>query len=169
MFNLTKNMAFIKQNKDKNTTKHHDDIHKTKYAIKRTKRFYRKTIKTATFGVKKVSFSVVKLLIRFGLYKKILLLKLVFIIVPFLFFIVVDNFVLAFIMTIFNIFICAVIFSLTDVNRNLAMVNGEFDYGKYKYLKSVKETIAILLALFTVMMSTFFGHYVIDDIVGVFV
>ena len=169
MFNLTKNMAFIKQNKDKNTTKHHDDIHKTKYAIKRTKRFYRKTIKTATFGVKKVSFSVVKLLIRFGLYKKILLLKLVFIIVPFLFFIVVDNFVLAFIMTIFNILICAVIFLLTDVNKKLAMVNGEFDYGRYKYLKSVKETIAILLALFTVMMSTFFGHCVIDDVVGVFV
>ena len=88
---------------------------------------------------------------------------------PFIFFIFVDNFVLAFIMSIFNIFICAVIFSLTDVNKNLAMVNGEFDYGKYKYLKAVKETIAILLAFFTIMMSTFFGHYIIDDIVGLFV
>ena len=162
-------MKFGKHNEDKHISGYYDDINRTKYIAKKTKRLYRKTIKTATFGVKKISFSVVRLLISFGLFKKILLLKLVFIIAPFLFFIVVDNFVSAFIMTIFNIFICALIFSLTDVNKGLAIVDGEFDYGKYKYLKSVKESVAILLAFFTVMMSTFFGHYVIDDIVSVLV
>lgn len=162
-------MTFIRRNNDKHAPTQYDYINKPKYIAKKTRRFYKKTFKTATFGVKKVSFNIVKLVVRSGLYKKILLLKLVFIMAPFLFFVVVDNFVLAFIMTIFNIFICAVIFSLTDVNKNLAMVNGEFDYGKYKYLKSVKETIAILLAFFTVMMSTFFGHYVIDDVVGLFI
>lgn len=162
-------MTFIKYNRNKNASGRFDRINKARYITKKTRRVYRKTIKTTTFGIKKLSFSVVRLLVKFGLYKKILLLKLLFIMAPFIFFIFVDNFVLAFIMSIFNIFICAVIFSLTDVNKNLAMVNGEFDYGKYKYLKSVKETIAILLAFFTIMMSTFFGHYIIDDIVGLFV
>lgn len=145
------------------------NINAVRHASKRTKRYYKRTLKVATFGVKKISFSIVKLLVRFGLYKNILLLKLLFIMVPFIFFIVVDNFVLAFIMATFNIFICAIIFSLTDVNKNLAMVNGEFDYGKYKHLKSIKETIAILLAFFTVMMSTFFGHYIIDDVIGMII
>ena len=49
------------------------------------------------------------------------------------------------------------------------MVNGVFDYGKYKYIKSYRETIAILVMFFISSVSIIIGHYFLKDLLPVIV
>ena len=111
----------------------------------------------------------VELLMNVKLYKQTFLLKLIFVLIPLIILIPLDNVVMAMIMTIFDIFCCALIFSLASTERKDAMVNGAFDYGKYKYIKSYRETIAILVMFFISSVSIIIGHYFLKDLLPVIV
>ena len=122
----------------------------------------KKTWYYSSFLPKKTSISFVKLLIKLGLYKSALSIRLFFILFPFLFLIVVDGAVTAFIITTINIFVCSIVFLATNVSKEGAMVNGNFDYGKYRNKKIIRETIAIIICFALVMFNTFIGHFFVE-------
>ena len=108
--------------------------------------------------------NLVDLMIRIGLYKKTLVLKLLFILFPFVILLITNGFVIAVIIATIDIFCCALIFSMTDVERKEALVNGKFDYGKYKSIKAQKETIAILLMMFISMALIIIGNSILEQL-----
>ena len=58
-----------------------------------------------------------------------------------------------------DIFCCAFLFSMTTTERYEAIIDGSFDYGKYKYIKARKEVVAILFMFFIAVVSILIGHF----------
>ena len=108
--------------------------------------------------------SLIDLMLRIGIYKKTLALKLLFILFPFIILLITDGFVISVVVATIDIFLCALIFSITTTERKEAIVNGKFDYGKYKTIKAKKETISILLMFFVAMMLTIIGHFILEKL-----
>ncbi len=105
----------------------------------------------------------IDLFVKIGFYKDILLLKLIFIIAPLIVLLLIDNAVIAIIIATIDIFCCALIFSTTYTNKNEAIRKGKFDYDLYKYIKSRKETRAILIMTFVSIILTLIGHLLMKD------
>jgi len=141
-----------------------DDIKKYRFS----KRIKHKTKSIRVGFIKKLCskpINLIDLFIKIGLYKQTLLLKLIFVLVPFAIVLLLDNVVVAIIVATINIFFCALFFSITTTERHEAIVDGKFDYGKYKYIKSYKETIAILLMFFVSSALILIGHNVLEDLI----
>ena len=109
--------------------------------------------------------SIVDLLLKLGVHKHTLSLKLVFILAIFVALLVMDNFVISFIMTTADVFCIALIFSFTTASKLEATIDGKFDYGIYKKIKARKDIIAIVIAFFTTTISIMIGHCYVADIV----
>ena len=122
----------------------------------------KKTLYYSSFLPKKTSINLIKLLIKLGLYKHAISIRLFFMLFPFLLLIVVDGAVIAFLVTTINIFVCSIVFLATNVSKEEAYVNGNFDYGKYKNKKIIRETIAIIVCFAFVMFNTFIGHFFVE-------
>ena len=102
---------------------------KIHFTNKKAKRISKSALFYLMGKTRRYSYSLIDLLIKIGVYKTALLLKLIFIVSPFVVLTIVDNFVVAFIMTIINIFLCAIFFSFATVSKSECIVNGEFDFG----------------------------------------
>ena len=136
------------------------------FTNKKAKRISKSALFYITNKTRKYSYSLIDLLIKLGVYKIALLLKLIFIVSPFIVLTIVDNFVVAFIMTIMNIFLCAIFFSFATVSKSECIVNGEFDFGLYQQKKAKRETVVIVITFGTVLLSIFIGHYIVTDIIS---
>jgi len=133
-----------------------------------SKRLKNKSKSVSVSFIKKLCekpMGIVELLMKLGIYKKTLSLKLLFILIPFIILIFTDSFVISVVITTINIFCCYFMFSITTVSKSRAMENGKFDYGKYKYLKARGETISILLMLLISMFLIIFGHYYLKSLI----
>ena len=106
----------------------------------------------------------IDLLVGLGLYKDVLLLKLIFIIVPFVILFLFDDIVVAMIIATVDIFLCALVFSMTVTERHEAIVDNKFDYDLYRNIKSKKETKAILIMTFVSIILTLIGHFSMKDL-----
>ena len=73
--------------------------------------------------------------------------------------------VVAFVITTINVFACVIMFSFAVVSKEVGMVNGVFDYGKYKYEKAKREVIIILVMTAFTMITIIFGHCIFDFII----
>ena len=139
---------------------------KIHFTNKKAKRISKSALFYLMGKTRRYSYSLIDLLIKIGVYKAALLLKLIFIVSPFVVLTIVDNFVVAFIMTIINIFLCAIFFSFATVSKSECIVNGEFDFGLYQQKKATRETIVIVITFCVVLLSIFVGHYIITDIIS---
>lgn len=127
--------------------------HKSKIVVNEImKKFYTKPI------------GLIDLLVGLGLYKDVLLLKLIFIIVPFVILFLFDDIVVAMIIATVDIFLCALVFSMTVTERHEAIVDNKFDYDLYRNIKSKKETKAILIMTFVSIILTLIGHFSMKDL-----
>ena len=143
-------------------SKFYNEKHRVSKVIKhKTKTFRSELLKKIC--IKQIGL--IELLISLGIYKKTLMLKLAFVVVPFIILLIVDDVATALIVTIVDIFCCAFIFSITSTSRNDGMINGIFDYGKYKYIKAYRETVAILIMLFISLVLIISGHYFLKSFV----
>ena len=109
--------------------------------------------------------SLVELLFKLGLHKYALSLKLIFILASFLALLIMDNFVISFIMTTADVFCIALIFSFTTTSKDEAIIGGKFDYGMYKKIKAEKNIIAIIIAFLATMLFIIAGHCYIANII----
>lgn len=122
--------------------------HQSKIVVdKMMKKFYTKPI------------GLIDLLVGLGLYKDVLLLKLIFIIVPFFILFLFDDIVIAMIIATVDIFLCALVFSMTVTGKHEAIVDNKFDYDLYRNIKSKKVTKAILIMTFVSIILTLVGHF----------
>ena len=110
------------------------------------------------------SYWFVDLLMMLRVHKHIRKIKLGIVIVPFVLLSIFDDFVIAILVATFNVFACSLIFALVSVNRDEAMVDGKFDYGKYKNIKSRKEVVAITFSMLIAMVSVIFGNQIANAI-----
>ena len=110
------------------------------------------------------SYWFVDLLMMLRVHKHIRKIKLGIVIVPFVLLSIFDDFVIAILVATFNVFACSLIFALVSVNRDGAMVDGKFDYGKYKNIKSRKEVVAITFSMLIAMVSVIFGNQIANAI-----
>ncbi len=133
---------------------------------KKTKNLAKKVLDYTLLFPNKTISNVLTTLIKLGLYKCIVEAKLFFIIAPFIFLIVVDNIVVSFIITTLNTFICSIVFLTANISREEAVVNGELDYGLYKYLLAKKQTKAIIICFALTMFNIFIGHFFVDKILN---
>lgn len=105
------------------------------------------------------SVGLVDLLVRLGVHKNVFFLKLMFVIMPFAVLCFTNNTIIAMIIATIDIFCCAFLFSMTTTERYEAIIDGSFDYGKYKYIKARKEVVAILFMFFIAVVSILIGHF----------
>ena len=78
----------------------------------------KKTLYYSSFLPKKTSINLIKLLIKLGLYKHAISIRLFFMLFPFLLLIVVDGAVIAFVVTTINIFVCSM-----QLSKQLLIIN----------------------------------------------
>lgn len=168
-FKASKNrkMEIIK-NKIKN--RNHFRLTKTKegYKYKIPKRLKHTSKMLSMNFIRKICskpMGIIDLLVKMKIYKHTLSLKLIFILIPFVILLLIDNVVMAIIIATIDIFCCAIMFSITATERQEALVNGKFDYGKYKQIKAKKETIAILLMFFVSSVLIILGHTTLNSLV----
>ena len=135
---------------------------------KRTKHFAKATRGRITSGtakyLKKYSFNIVNILVKLGFAKYTPKAKVAFIILPLILSTLVDNVAVAIVVTSLNLFVCVILFSFAVVPKEYGVVNGVFDYGKYKYIKSKREVIIMLIMTAFMLFSIIFGHYIFDNI-----
>ena len=112
----------------------------------------------------KFSYWFVDILMLLRIHKHIRKIKLGIVIIPFILLSIFDDFVIAILVATFNVFACSLIFALVSVNKDEAMVDGKFDYGKYKNIKSRKEVVAATFSAFVAMMSVIFGNQIANAI-----
>ena len=108
----------------------------------------------------KFSYWFVDILMLLRIHKHIRKIKLGIVIIPFVVLSIFDDFVIAIIVATFNVFACSLIFALVSVNKDEAMVDGKFDYGKYKNLKSRREVVAMTASVIVAMASVIFGNQI---------
>ena len=133
----------------------------TKNKIKSDRNIARSKIKILTH---RFSYWFVDILMFLRIHKHIRKIKLGIVIVPFILLSIFDDFVIAILVATFNVFACSLIFALVSVNKNEAMVDGKFDYGKYKNIKSRKEVVAATFSTFVAMVSVIFGNQIANAI-----
>ena len=112
--------------------------------------------------------NLIDFLMRFGIYKKTLSLKLIFVLIPFVVLNITDSFVISVVITTINIFCCYLMFSFAITNKEEAIVDGKFDYGMYKTIKAKKETIAIIIMCFVSLLLILLGHYYLESLMQIF-
>ena len=108
----------------------------------------------------KFSYCFVDILMLLRIHKHIRKIKLGIVIIPFVILSIFDDFVIAIIVAAFNVFACLLIFALVSVNRDEAMTDGQFDYGKYKNIKSRKEVVAVTISTLVAMTTVIFGNQI---------
>ncbi len=132
-----------------------------KNKVKRERNIARSKVHILTH---RFSYWFVDLLMMLRVHKHIRKIKLGIVIVPFVLLSIFDDFVIAILVATFNVFACSLIFALVSVNRDEAMVDGKFDYGKYKNIKSRKEVVAITFSMLIAMVSVIFGNQIANAI-----
>ena len=103
-------------------------------------------------------------MVKFGFAKYTPKAKVAFIILPLILSTLVDNVAVAIVVTSLNLFVCVILFSFAVVPKEYGVVNGVFDYGKYKYIKAKREVIIMLIMTAFMLFSIIFGHYIFDNI-----
>ena len=132
-----------------------------KNKIKSDRNIARSKIKILTH---RFSYWFVDVLMLLRVHKHIRKIKLGIVIIPFILLSIFDDFVIAILVATFNVFACSLIFALVSVKKEEAMVDGKFDYGKYKNLKSRKEVVAATFSAFIAMISVIFGNQIANAV-----
>ena len=136
---------------------------------KRTKHITKDTRRKITSGsfkyLKRYSYNFIDLLVKLGFAKHSSRTKILFVLAPLISLTIIDNIVIAFVITTINVFACVIMFSFAVVSKEVGMVNGVFDYGKYKYEKEKREVIIILVMTAFTMITIIFGHCIFDFII----
>ena len=141
-----------------------------RHKYRASKRLKHVSKQTSMFLLRKLimrPMGLLELLMYLGIARHVLLLKLIFILLPFSVLILIDNVVIAIVVSTVDVFCCALIFSITITDRSEALVDGKFDYGKYKHIRAKKDTIAILLMSFVATLSILIGHYFIGGFIQI--
>ena len=131
----------------------------TKNKIKSDRNIARSKVRVLTH---KSSYWFVDILMLLRIHKHIRKIKLGIVIIQFVILTIFDDFVIAIIVAVFNVFACLLIFALVSVNRDEAMTDGQFDYGKYKNIKSRKEVVAITISTLVAMTTVIFGNQIVN-------
>ena len=133
----------------------------TKNKIKSDRNIARSKIKIL---IHRFSYWFVDILMLLRVHKHIRKIKLGIVIIPFILLSIFDDFVIAILVATFNVFACSLIFALVSIAKDDAMVDGKFDYGKYKNIKSRKEVVAATFGAFIAMASVIFGNQIANAI-----
>ena len=151
---------FVKKNVD-------NDYKNEKYkkrVSKTIKHIGKKTIFKTNNIIQRRTFGLLTILVKLGVHKKILSIKLAIIFIPLITMLLLDNFMIAIATATFNIFMCAIAFSFTNISKQDATINGVFDYGFYKKKKAYREVAIIVFTTLIMMLSIIFGHYVLNKV-----
>ena len=132
-----------------------------KNKVKSDRNIARSKIKILTH---RFSYWFVDILMLLRIHKHIRKIKLGIVIIPFILLSIFDDFVIAILVATFNVFACSLIFALVSIAKDDAMVDGKFDYGKYKNIKSRKEVVAATFCAFIAMASVIFGNQIANAI-----
>ena len=133
------------------------------FAGKKTKHISRGAVMKVLNFTKRRSLSIVNLLIKMGLARQTTKVKMLSVVVPLISLTLIDNFIVAIVITSIDLFFCALCFSMTTVHKSEAYNSDyDFDYGKYKYLCSVREVYAIIAISIFVMLSIIIGHSTVE-------